>query len=85
MHIPSPAKFKEEEDFIKSCKFSKGIKQEDIRTAMSSGKIFKFHIGQSVFLKGDKIDGFFVIKRGNFVLKKYILLSCMSYKKIDVS
>jgi CRP-like cAMP-binding protein len=44
-----------------------------------------FNLGQGVYKKGDEVDGFYIVRKGTFMIKKSILLGNLFYKKVNTS
>lgn len=67
------------------CQFSRHLHEEDIKRVLSRGRFQPFQMGQSVYSKGMDCKGFYIVRRGSFVLKKSLLIGGLFYKKIKMS
>ena len=61
------------------------MSEEEIRRIQSRGRFQCYKMGQSVYNKGNEPKGFYIVRKGSFVLKKSLLIANLFYKKVNVS
>ena len=67
------------------CQCSRHLNEEDIKRVLSRGRFQSYQMGQSVYSRGMDCKGFYIVRKGSFVLQKSLLIAGLFYKKIKVS